>query len=57
MDITQMSITELKALAYDTISQLEQAQSNLQAINREIAARRQAEQMAAKAEPEASSAD
>lgn len=37
MDITKMTVTELKALAYDTFAQIEQAQKNLQAINQEIA--------------------
>lgn len=36
MDITKLSQTELKALAYDLISQLEQTQRNLKAVNDEI---------------------
>ena len=36
MNIKEMSITELKALAYDTISQLEITQNNLRLINQEI---------------------
>jgi len=37
MDITKMSITELKALAYDTIGELERVQNNLKQINNIIA--------------------
>jgi hypothetical protein len=36
MDITKLSITELKALAYDLFVQAEVNQRNLQAINAEI---------------------
>ena len=37
MNIEQLSIIELKALAYDQISKLEKAKQNLQVINQEIA--------------------
>lgn len=36
-DITKMSVTELKALAYDELGKMEVAQKNLQIINVEIA--------------------
>ncbi len=36
MDVMQMTITELKALAYDEIARLEQTQKNLQIINNRI---------------------
>lgn len=39
MDITKMSVTELKALAFDTIVQIENLNKNLSTINREIAGR------------------
>jgi hypothetical protein len=35
-NISKMSLTELKALAYDHISQLERTQKNLTIINNEI---------------------
>lgn len=35
-NLSQMSLTELKALAYDQIAQGEMLQKNLQAINAEI---------------------
>lgn len=37
MNINEMSITELKALAYDTRSVLERANQNLTVINQQIA--------------------
>lgn len=37
MDLTIMSITELKAVAYDVLVQIEQQQNNLRLINQEIA--------------------
>ena len=40
MDITQMSLEELKALAYDQIVILESAQNNLRQINAEIEKRK-----------------
>lgn len=36
MDITKLSITELKALAYDELAKIQVGQANLQAINVEI---------------------
>lgn len=36
MDITHLTITELKALAYDTFVQIEQFQNNLKLINQQI---------------------
>lgn len=49
MDITQMSDTELKALAYDQMAQIELSRSNLQAINAELEKRRS--QPATEAQP------
>lgn len=43
MDISEMEIKDLKALAYDQIALLEQTQKNLNAINQEIAKRSQLE--------------
>ena len=40
MDITKMTIEELKVLAYDTITKLEQAQIDLGAINKMIVAKK-----------------
>ncbi len=37
MDITKMTVVELKAVAYDLFVQLEITQKNLQAVNQEIA--------------------
>jgi hypothetical protein len=39
MDISKLSLTELKALAYDMLSTIDQAQRNLTSINQEIAKR------------------
>ena len=36
MDITKMTITELKALAYDQLVELERVQTNIKAINEQI---------------------
>lgn len=36
MDITALSQTELKALAYDQLATIETAQKNLQAINQQL---------------------
>lgn len=36
MDITKLSITELKSLAYDEMAKIQQAQNNLNIINAEI---------------------
>ena len=54
MEKTLDSLTEieLKALAYDTIAQLQSLQQNLQAINQELAKRAQNSQ-APKLTPEA----
>ncbi len=37
MDITKMSVTELKALAFDTLVSIENFQRDLQTINKAIA--------------------
>jgi len=42
MDISKLSVSELKALAYDQISLMEQSQMNLKLINEEINKKRQA---------------
>lgn len=39
VDITQLPVTELKALAYDVLGQIELYQRNLQVVNGEIAKR------------------
>jgi len=39
MDITKISVAELKALAYDSLVQLDAIQKNLQIINAELAKR------------------
>lgn len=39
MDITKLSLNDLKALAFDEITRLQMAQNNLQVINKEIAER------------------
>ncbi len=36
MDITKLTITELKVLAYDILIQIENAQRNLQLVNAEL---------------------
>ena len=42
MDISQKTLVELKALAFDEISVIEQAQHNLKVINEEMNKRKQA---------------
>jgi hypothetical protein len=42
MDITKLSVQELKSLAYDKLALLQQCESDLRAINTEIANRGQA---------------
>lgn len=37
MNLTTMSVVELKALAYDVVAGIEQGQNNLRLINQEIA--------------------
>ena len=37
MDLTKMTVIELKAVAYDLFVQLEVTQKNLQLVNQEIA--------------------
>lgn len=39
IDITKLSVTELKALAYDVLSEIEKQQNNLRAVNNELAKR------------------
>lgn len=41
MDITKMSITELKALAYDHLANIENSQTSLKLINAELAKRQE----------------
>ena len=41
MDITTLTDNEIKALAYDQMALIEQAQRNLQACNQELARREQ----------------
>lgn len=36
VDISKLSLIELKALVYDEVAKLEQAQKNIQALNFEI---------------------
>ena len=43
MDLTKMSVTELKALAFDQIKLSEQTQANIRAINQEIIKKEQPE--------------
>lgn len=37
MDISKLSVTDLKALAYDRLATIERAQADLNIINQEIA--------------------
>lgn len=46
MDITQKTVIELKALAFDTLIQIEQSQKNLTTLNKAIAQKLQEEQKA-----------
>ena len=48
--LKDLSLTDLKALAYDLISQMEAAQSQLQTVNGEIAKRLKEQQAAAVAD-------
>ncbi len=36
LDITQMTVEQLKALAYDQLATIENAQNNLKVVNEEI---------------------
>lgn len=47
MDITKMNLVELKSLAYDQLTSLEQTQNNLKIINQEIINRQQSESLQA----------
>jgi len=47
MDISQKTIIELKALAYDMLAQLEALQKNLNVVNQQISAKVQEAQTAA----------
>lgn len=38
MDLPEMTLTELKAFAYDLLAQMEKTQMQLQEVNRRIAA-------------------
>lgn len=51
IDITKLTVTELKALAYDALSTIEMQQRNLQAINQEIAKKSQVEKEVKSVEP------
>jgi len=42
MDITKLDLKELKALAYDQLTEIEQCQINLKAINIEISNKKDA---------------
>jgi hypothetical protein len=42
--ITDLTVTELKAVAYDQMAQIELAQNNLRAINEELRKRLQPQQ-------------
>jgi len=53
MDITKLNVTELKALAYDQLVQIENAQNNLKILNAEIVTRQQEEAKAAEVSPDA----
>jgi len=44
MNIKEISISELKALAYDQLTLIEQAQNNLKIINQEILERQNLQQ-------------
>ena len=52
MNISNLTVVELKSLAYDTISEVEVMQKNLNVINNEIAKKVEAERMKAKQETE-----
>lgn len=43
MDITKLSITELKALGFDMVAELERTQQNLRTVNAELAKRQEVE--------------
>lgn len=43
MDITNKSVVELKALAYDELAKIQQAQKNIEAINTTILKKTQVE--------------
>jgi hypothetical protein len=45
MDITKLSVVELKALAFDLLVQLENVQNNLKVVNAEIAKRVESEKV------------
>lgn len=44
--LANLSVTELKSLAYDNLTRIQQSQSNLQILNQEISSRIQAFQQA-----------
>ena len=45
MNIKEISTSELKALAYDQLTLIEQAQNNLKTINQEILERQKSQQV------------
>jgi stress-induced morphogen len=47
--LTKLSVVELKSLAYDNLTRIQQAQSNLQLLNQEIDKRIQAFQQSQQA--------
>ena len=53
--LANLSVTELKSLAYDNLTRIQQAQSNLQILNQEIDARIQAFQQAQTQQSQSSS--
>jgi hypothetical protein len=48
IDISKLSITELKALAYDLTLELARVQTNLQILNQEIEKKKEQENQVAK---------
>lgn len=52
VDITKLSVTELKAYAYDEVAKVEVAQNNLRVLNAEIAKRTESEPPTSQTEDE-----
>ena len=50
--ISDLTVVELKSIAYDQMAQIENAQNNLKAINQELSARLNPTQTQAPAPPE-----
>lgn len=53
--LANLSVTELKSLAYDNLTRIQDAQSNLQILNQEINNRIQSFQQAQQAQPQTES--